>query len=148
MAHGLETRLPFLDNDIVDFAVRLPVACKLANIEENIRINENMPAKSQCYDRQYADGKLILRRMMQRYVSNNVACTPKQGFSGPDATWFRGESIEYLQRTLMTPKARLWEYLDYSTAETLITEHLSGKENRRLFIWSLLCVEWWLRKYL
>jgi asparagine synthase (glutamine-hydrolysing) len=148
MAHGLEVRLPFLDNDVVDFACGLPVAYKLHNIQENIRINENLPGKTQQYYRRYDDGKHILRQVMGRFVPETVSTAPKQGFSGPDASWFRGESIDYLRKTIMTPSARVWEYLDYGVASKLVDEHLSGQENRRLFIWSLLSVEWWLRKYL
>lgn len=148
MAHGLEVRLPFLDNDLVDFACGLPVAYKLHNVEENIRINENLPGKMQQYYCRHDDGKHILRQVMRRFAPEAVSSAPKQGFSGPDASWFRGESIDYLRKTIMTPSARIWEYLDYTVASKLVDEHLTGQENRRLFIWSLLSVEWWLRKYL
>ena len=43
MAHSLETRVPFLDNDLVDFAMRCPVGLKLNNLSEVVRINENEP---------------------------------------------------------------------------------------------------------
>ena len=45
MAHGLETRVPFLDNDLVDFAMRCPLSFKLNNLGEVIRVNENEPGK-------------------------------------------------------------------------------------------------------
>jgi len=45
MAHGLETRVPFLDNDLVDFAMQMPVSLKLANLKEIIRLNENEPGQ-------------------------------------------------------------------------------------------------------
>ena len=41
MAHGLETRVPFMDNDLVDFAMKCPVSLKLNNLAEVIRIDEN-----------------------------------------------------------------------------------------------------------
>lgn len=148
MAHGLETRVPFLDNDLVDFAMSLPVAYKLQNIRENVRMDENLPGKAKIYERQHTDGKYILRQMMRRFVPDKVSAAPKQGFSGPDASWFRGESIQYLRRTLFTPSAAIWNYLDYRVGSGIMEEHLSGRENRRLFIWALLSVEWWLRKFL
>lgn len=148
MAHGLETRLPFLDNDLADFAMRLPVCYKLKNLAHNVRINENQPGKIDQFYRQYADGKYLLRKAMARLVPESVSAAAKQGFSGPDGSWFRGDSLGYVQRLLLSPDARIWEYLDYSVAEKLINEHLSGAQNRRLFIWSLLSVEWWLRKYM
>ena len=148
MAHGLETRLPFLDNDLTNFALRLPVAMKLKNLHQNVRINENQPTKSKQFYGQYADGKYLLRKTMTRYVPESISAAAKQGFSGPDASWFRGDSLDYVRRLLLTPTARIWEYLDYTTASALIGEHLAGVENRRLFIWSLLSIEWWLRRYL
>lgn len=148
MAHGLETRLPFLDNDLVDFAMRLPVRLKLKNLSQNITLNENLTAKSQHYYARYADGKYLLRKAMTHFVPESVATAAKQGFSGPDASWFRGDSLDYVKKLLFTPKAQIWQYLDYATAETLTQEHMAGKQNHRLFIWSLLSIEWWLRRYL
>src|SRR5207237_6587239 len=63
MAHGLETRVPFLDNDLVDFAMRLPVAMKLANLTDVIRINENDPGdKPGAFFQKTRDGTLLLRK--------------------------------------------------------------------------------------
>ena len=50
----------------------------------------------------------------------------KQGFSAPDASWFRGESIDYVQRTLLGGKARIYEFLDRDTVHRLVEEHLDG----------------------
>ena len=72
----------------------------------------------------------------------------KQGFSGPDATWFRGESLEYVRRGAGDPNARMYEFLDAKTVTALVEEHLSGRENRRLLIWSLLNFEQWCRIFL
>ena len=68
----------------------------------------------------------------------------KQGFSAPDATWFKGDSIEFVRRQLVHRPARIYDYLDRSTAQRLVNEHLDGQQNRRLFIWSLLNLEHWL----
>jgi asparagine synthase (glutamine-hydrolysing) len=146
MAHGLETRVPFLDNDLVDFACRVPVGLKLGNLGEVVRLDENEPGpKTAKYFQQTRDGKLLLRRVMERYVPADVADGVKKGFSAPDASWFRGDSIEYVRRSLMGRDARLFDYLDRATIQSLIGDHLDGKENRRLLIWSLLSIEEWLR---
>jgi asparagine synthase (glutamine-hydrolysing) len=68
----------------------------------------------------------------------------KQGFSAPDASWFKGESIDYVRRQLLTGTARIYQYLAPEATHELINEHLSGAQNRRLFIWSLLSFEHWL----
>ena len=149
MAHGLETRVPFLDNDLVDFAMRLPAGTKLGNLGEVVRLNENEPgAKTRSYFEKTHDGKLLLRQVMQRYVPASVTDAVKQGFSAPDASWFKGESIEYVRRKLMQRDAALFSFLDRTVVQRLVSDHLEGNVNRRLLIWSLLSVEQWCRTFL
>ncbi len=149
MAHGLETRLPFLDNDLVDFAMRLPVNLKLGNLREVVRLNENEPGyKTARYFDKTRDGKLLLRDVMKRYVPDSTAEGVKQGFSAPDASWFKGESMDYVRRRLFSPGTRVYDYLARDKVQALVTEHLEGRQNRRLLIWSLLCFEAWLDCFL
>lgn len=148
MAHGLETRVPFLDNDLVDFASELPVSLKLGNLGDVVRLNENEPgAKTRKYFQKTNDGKIALRKVMNRYIPVTITNGIKQGFSAPDASWFKGESINYVRKTLFSKQALLYAYLDQVAVQDLVNEHLEGKSNRRLFIWSLLNFEWWLRKF-
>ena len=149
MAHSLETRVPFLDNDLVDFAMQLPARLKLGMLEEVVKLNENEPGeKTAKYFQKTKDGKLLLRRMMQRHVPAKVIDREKQGFSAPDGSWFKGESIDFVHRTLMNSNARIYNYLDRKSVQGLVNDHLEGKENRRLFIWSLLNVECWCREFI
>lgn len=145
MAHGLETRVPFLDNDLVDFAMKVPVRLKLGNLGEVVRLDENEPGpKTAKYFQQTRDGKLLLRRVMEKYVPADIADGVKKGFSAPDASWFRGDSIDFVKRSLMGRDARIFEFLDRGTIQGLVGDHLDGRENRRLLIWSLLNLEQWL----
>lgn len=149
MAHSLETRVPFLDNDLVNFAMRMPVTTKLGNLSDVVKLNENDPgAKTRAYFEKTRDGKLLLRQVMQRYVPASITDAVKQGFSSPDASWFKGESIDYVRRRLMQRDAALFNFLDRSTVQRLVSDHLEGKVNRRLLIWSLLSVEQWCRTFL
>jgi asparagine synthase (glutamine-hydrolysing) len=142
MAHGLESRVPFLDNDLADFAMRLPAHMKLGNLTEIISINENDPGdKVERYYQRTRDGKLALRQMMHRHIPSEVAGREKQGFSAPDASWFKGESIEYVKRRVMHPRAKIYNYLDFDVVKALVGDHLEGRQNRRLLIWSLLNLE-------
>ena len=148
MAHGLETRVPFLDNDLVDFALRVPVKYKLKNVDRIARLDENaVGPKVQKYFDETGDGKLILRKALSRYVPSGYANGRKQGFSAPDGSWFRGQSIDYIRKLLHTRDARIYDFLDPVTVHTVLDEHVSGKVNHRLMIWSLLCFEWWLRRF-
>jgi len=148
MAHSLETRVPFLDNDLVDFAMKIPVRSKLANLDQIIEMDEDIPGKLARYYQRTGDGKLILRQAMQRLVPGKIAKLKKQGFSGPDASWFRGESVDYVRRLLLDPQARLSEYLSSGFIQHKIDEHCRGQVNHRLLIWSFLSFEWWLRKFM
>lgn len=148
MAHGLETRVPFLDNDLVDLAMRLPVGSKLANLGSMVRIDENEPGKLARYDQQTGDGKLILRQAMQRLAPPKIAKLKKQGFSGPDASWFRGESLDYVRTALLGNRTHIHDYLRCDFIRKKVEEHCSGAKNHRLLIWSFLSFEWWLRTFL
>ncbi|SDE89653.1 asparagine synthase (glutamine-hydrolyzing) [Rhodospira trueperi] len=149
MAHSLETRVPFLDNDLVDFGMRVPTRFKLANLQDVLKMNENeVGDKGSMYFQRTRDGKLILRKMMSRHIPNEITDRAKQGFSGPDGSWFKGDSIDYVRDTLCRPDAEIYNVMDYSVVKDLIEEHLSGKTNRRLLIWSLLSFETWCRMFL
>jgi len=149
MAHGLETRVPFLDNDLVDFALKISVNLKLKNLTAVLRIDENEPgSKAAKYFQKTNDGKLILRTVMERYIPHDITNGAKQGFSAPDASWFKGGSIEYVRRMLIDGNANIFQYLDQLTIRELLSEHFQGTQNRRLFIWSLLNVEWAIRHFL
>lgn len=149
MAHSLETRVPFLDNDLVDFAMRLPTKLKLGNLHEVVKLDENeRGSKTSKYFQKTKDGKLVLRKMMERHIPLEITEREKQGFSAPDASWFKGESIDYVRRKLYEGQPRIFEYLDKSAVHELVDEHLQGKENRRLLIWSLLSIEKWCEKFL
>jgi asparagine synthase (glutamine-hydrolysing) len=143
MAHGLESRVPFLDNDLVDFAMKCPASLKLNNLSEVVKINENEPgSKVNAYYQKTKDGKQIVRDVIKKYMPDDISSAEKQGFSAPDASWFKGESIEFVKRRLMTKKAKIYDgILDADSVQSLVGEHLDGQQNRRLLIWSLLNVE-------
>jgi asparagine synthase (glutamine-hydrolysing) len=149
MAHGLETRVPFLDNDVVDFAMRVPARLKLRNLADTRRLNENeLGNKSEQFFRRTSDGKLLLRQVLARHVPAEVSEREKQGFSAPDASWFKGDSIDYVRRRLLNAQARIYEFLDRHAVTSLVEEHLTGAKNRRLLIWSLLNFESWCEQFL
>lgn len=149
MAHGLETRVPFLDNDLVDFAMKVPVRLKLRNLTEVVRINENETGlKANKYFQKTRDGKSLLRKVMENYIPSEITNGFKQGFSAPDASWFKGESIEYVKHVIFNKNARIYEYFDDTVVKRLVDDHLEHRHNRRLFIWSLLNFEHWCERYL
>ena len=142
MAHSLETRVPFLDNELVDFAMKCPIDLKLNNLVKSTQINENeLSGKASKHFLRTRDGKRILREMMGRYIPEEVTQAQKQGFSAPDASWFKGQSIDFVKKSILNKNARIYEFLDQGSIRSMVQQHLNGEQNRRLLIWSLLNVE-------
>ena len=147
MAHGLEARVPFMDNDLVDFAMQCPVSLKLNNLYSVTNLDENMMGdKKAAFFQKTNDGKQILRDMMLRHIPDDIIKATKKGFSSPDASWFKGESIDFVKRILLNQDARLYDFLDYGVVKNLLKEHFHGDKNRRLLIWSLLSMQTYLEQ--
>lgn len=147
MAHGLESRVPFLDNDLVDFAMRCPVHLKLNNLQGVVRQDENQVGhKTENYFSKTKDGKQILRDVMSSHIPADIAKAEKQGFSAPDASWFRGESIDFVKAKL-APSSPIYKYMDFEGVSGLAEQHFSGRENKRLLIWSLISFDKYLEAF-
>lgn len=148
MAHGLEERFPFMDNDLVDFAMKIPLEYKLIKLEDRItEIDENDAQKHKKY-RRTNEGKNILRKAMEEYIPKKILEREKQGFSAPDESWYRGENAEYVKEILLNSKTLSTKYINKSFIEKIVNEHLNEGKNHRLIIWSFLNFEWWCRIFL
>ncbi len=148
MANGLEERFPFLDNDLVEFAQKIPVRHKLGNLQEELkRLDENTISEKKGY-RNYNDGKNILRQAMKDFIPEDILNRKKQGFSAPDENWYRGENAEYVKEILINSGNLISEYIDPDYIKKILNEHLDQKINHRLLIWSLINFEWWCRYFL
>jgi len=151
MAHSLETRVPFMDNDLVNFAMECPVSLKLNNLGKILRVNENevgKGSKTNVYFQKTNDGKQILRNVASNFVPEHVTSAPKQGFSSPDASWFKGESIEFVRSITFNKNSKIFNFLNYNVVQNLVNEHMKGHKNRRLLIWSIINFEAFLKKYI
>lgn len=130
MRHGIEVRVPYLDDDLVKFSERLPISLKYGFDPDTL---ENI-------------GKVALRRLLGRRMPE-VSKLKKQGFSAPDETWFRNDANGLIRDRILNPKSCLWEFLNYYEARKMVMDHLCGRKNRRLLIWSLLTLESTLRQF-
>jgi asparagine synthase (glutamine-hydrolysing) len=136
MANSLETRVPFMDNDLVDFAMSCPVSLKVNN---RLRNSENLTVVTKdSHYQQTSDGKKILRKVMSEIIPASITDSPKKGFSSPDASWFRGDSIEFVVKRLFSQHSKLYQLFDFEFTKKLYEDHTKGDVNRRLLIWSLL----------
>jgi asparagine synthase (glutamine-hydrolysing) len=125
MAHSVEARVPFLDNDFVDYARRVPAG---------LRMDGEL-------------GKLILRRAMAGLLPEAVLARRKQGFTPPDRTWYKGSSLPYVRELVLGRRALARGYFEPAALEEILSEHLTDRLDHRFLIWSLMCFEWWNRLY-
>lgn len=148
MAHGLEERFPFLDNDLVNFALKVPSSLKLKDLGKWKRQDENLLGKKKQYFIQHNDGKNVLREAVHKFLPPEVRNRHKQGFSSPDESWYRGPNLEYVKKLLVDRPALCHEYISKSAIEKTLRDHCDRGVNLRLRIWSLLCFELWLKIFL
>ena len=148
MAHGLEERFPFMDNDLVDFAMKLPVKHKLENLEKEIsKIDENTDKKKKVY-REFDDGKNVLRKAMADFIPDKIINSKKQGFSAPDESWYRGENADYVKELLLSDNTVSTKYICKAYIYKILKEHIEDGINHRLLIWSFINFEWWCKIFL
>lgn len=124
MAVGLETRSPFLDVPLADFAARLP-------LELMIRGRR---------------GKRILRALVERRVDKGLARRRKTGFSPPVDDWLRAELAPLVQDTLLAKGALVGAYVREAEVRHMFEEHRARRANHRRVLWALLLLELWLRR--
>jgi len=151
MAHGLEERFPFLDNDLVDFAQKIPVRHKLGNLEEIKRIDENAYGNKYGQFKNYADyddGKNVLRKTMSELLPEKIINRKKQGFSAPDESWYRGENAQYIKDLLLNKNVIYPQFIQPDFVRNIIDQHINQKKNHRLLLWSFMCFEWWCKLFL
>jgi asparagine synthase (glutamine-hydrolysing) len=148
MANGLEERFPFLDNDLVNFAQRIPVRHKLANLQNMLRIDENEFRDKRKVYQEFDDGKNVLRKAMMSFMPEKIINRKKQGFSAPDESWYRGENAAYIKELLLDKKTVSSEFINADYMHKIVHEHIDQHINHRLLIWSFMNFEWWCRIYL
>jgi len=148
MASGLEERFPFLDNALVDFAVRLPARHKLSDLEHMLQVDEDALRKKLLAEDSFAGGKSCLRQAMAHVLPPEIMNRRKQGFSSPEASWYRGANADYVREMLLGTDLASTDYLDADFIRATVEAHMSGRKNNRLLIWSLLSFEQWCRVFL
>jgi len=125
MAHSLEVRVPLLDHRVVESAFRLPLKWKA-------RGNKT---------------KLLLRRLLQRYLPRELFERPKRGFAVPLGDWFRGELAPVLERYLGEQRLAEDDILKPEGVRRLVAEHRSGKRDHYHRLWILLFLQMWRERY-
>jgi asparagine synthase (glutamine-hydrolysing) len=126
MAHSIESRVPLLDNEVIDFAAALPSSLKIANGRR----------------------KHILKEAARPLLPAGILDRRKQGFGVPLGVWFRGGLTDVFSDVLRSPITRQRGYFQPAFIDRLVQEHLSGKRDHSLRLWQLLVFELWHRQYI
>jgi asparagine synthase (glutamine-hydrolysing) len=123
MAVSLESRVPFLDPDVIEFAWSLPLDYK---IRDGI-------------------AKWPLRQLLYRYVPKALIDRPKMGFGIPIDAWLRGPLIEWAEDLLDEGKLITDGIWNSTKVRAAWSEHLSGKRNWSSKLWTVLMFQAWFR---
>ncbi|SIO61481.1 asparagine synthase (glutamine-hydrolysing) [Singulisphaera sp. GP187] len=122
MGVSLETRAPFLDHRVVEFALRVQTGLKLRG----------------------GSGKWLLRQVLDRHVPRALIERPKMGFSVPVGAWLRGPLRAWADDLLAEERLRHEGFLDPLPIRRRWEEHLSGGRNWEGHLWHALMFQAWL----
>lgn len=131
MFYSLETRIPLLDRDVMDFAWSLPLSYKMSRDENGKQIT-----------------KRVMRDVLYRHVPREMMERPKKGFSVPLSTWLReGELNEWATQLLQDGRGVASEYINTKQVDRMWADYLQyGKWTEK--IWYLLMLYQWMTEYL
>jgi asparagine synthase (glutamine-hydrolysing) len=126
MAASIESRVPFLDYPLVEFAARLPARLKLRGLTT----------------------KYVLRQAMRDALPPEILSRKKMGFPVPVGRWFRGAFRSIVDEYVLSERAKERGLFDPSYVGQLVERHQRGEENHSERLWALTNVEIWQRLFL
>ena len=126
MASSVEARVPFLDHNLIEYAMGVPTDLKI----------------------QGSSGKHILKQALEKVLPGSLLYRQKRGFGAPIREWFRSETGKTLADMIMNSTIRQREFFDYTFISQLITEHQNGKRDWSFHLWAVLNVSLWYERWI
>ena len=126
MSTSLESRVPLLDHRIVEFALKLPLHYKIKD----------------------GKSKYILRKVLEKYVPNNLYDRPKSGFGIPVKEWLKNDLNNWMRDTLSKEELSKHHYFDIKIIQKMIDDHSKSKYDYHLQLWTILMFQDWYNKYM
>jgi asparagine synthase (glutamine-hydrolysing) len=125
MAHGVESRAPFLQAALVEHALSLPESARLRGVT----------------------GKWVLRQVAADLLPADLVARRKQGFSPPFSAWARGPLRGVVVDALSPARVRAAGVLDVEAVQRLLRGHLDGREDRGRALWTVLSLQCWAERW-
>ena len=125
MGAGIESRVPFLDHRLVEFAARLPPQLKVSGLRS----------------------KIVLKRLAERYVPREAIYRRKVGFTVPLTRWFNGPWRGLIDELLLSERCLDRGYYDAGAVRRIVADHGAGRVDREQGIWLMLALELWHRLF-
>jgi asparagine synthase (glutamine-hydrolysing) len=125
MATGVEVRVPFLDKELLEFSTTIPPHLKMKGVTT----------------------KYLLKKMMERYLPNDIIYRSKSGFGAPVREWITKDLEPTIEHYLSKESIENRGIFDYNEVEKLINDNKSGKIDASYSIWCLLSIESWFRQF-
>jgi len=122
MGVSLETRIPFLDHHVVEFAYQLPLSMKIQN----------------------GESKWILKQVLDKYIPRELMERPKMGFGVPIDSWLRGPLRDWAESLLDESRLKQEGFFHAEPIRKKWNEHLSGSRNWQHHLWDVLMFQSWL----
>ena len=126
MAASIESRVPFLDHLLVEFAGTVPPGLRLRG----------------------RSGKWLVKLAAERYLPRHIVHRPKVGFPVPFDKWLRENKVEYVREVLFDERTRRRGYFNLKYIKKMFDAHQSNQRDCHNQIWTLLNFELWHRSFL
>lgn len=121
MAVSLETRVPFLDRDVVEFSAKVPASMKVRD----------------------GKGKWLVRQVLYKHIPQSLVDRPKTGFSIPMDEWLRGPLKSWAHDLLAPARLRRQNLFNPTRVELMLGQHMSGRRNHGYWLWNVLMAQAW-----